>query len=528
MLLYWPDAGIDYDCGGDIVIFGWRCNEALIVSHGLPLNTIAAVDFTTSTNNSHPLGRLRNDGSAHSPVLDELRRSACKDLRIGVWLEISAHTLSRTNDSECSSVAIADPSALSYYSPRVPCVTRVEDASGNLPPGDVNVVLYSRTPGLAVYPRYCCIHVDCSGARLAVPCDTGATDVVGFAPATPASRSHYDTVCVSGICSFLNGAGRFPDGAGEQQPVRPTTSATTSLPSTPDPISSPPTQQQPADIRVPHRRGKWSESMEQPAIQSATASTHVKPRSIGTTITQSSCCNWRWFERSAPKLTLFIISLYAAVISLSSHILLWLSISATWRQLAFKWSSIQIIARAIWRWSSAVERSSASSSVFPVSPPDSGPRHASLSPSTATVTNTHTDAAMTNTLSTTALTGTESADASATRAAATSATRAACSLALIQFVDAVSVLLIDLAAVPALLWVARTFFAAPAHLYDFSILSFAWLTSIGPRGMLSVDTLRSEIDFLMGLPIGLKLNHYLGKRIGGALLIIVDLWFSEG
>lgn len=39
-----------------------------------------------------------------------------------------------------------------------------------------------------------------------------------------------------------------------------------------------------------------------------------------------------------------------------------------------------------------------------------------------------------------------------------------------------------------------------------------------------IDVLRVWIDWLMGLPVGLKLNHFAGRKIGGAVLSVIDLW----
>lgn len=44
------------------------------------------------------------------------------------------------------------------------------------------------------------------------------------------------------------------------------------------------------------------------------------------------------------------------------------------------------------------------------------------------------------------------------------------------------------------------------------------LTTIHSFGeILHIDVLRAWIDWLMGLPAGLKLNHFAGKKIGGAV-----------
>lgn len=51
------------------------------------------------------------------------------------------------------------------------------------------------------------------------------------------------------------------------------------------------------------------------------------------------------------------------------------------------------------------------------------------------------------------------------------------------------------------------------------------LTAIHTGGeILHIDVLRAWIDWLMGLPAGLKLNHFAGKKIGGAVLSFIDWW----
>lgn len=41
---------------------------------------------------------------------------------------------------------------------------------------------------------------------------------------------------------------------------------------------------------------------------------------------------------------------------------------------------------------------------------------------------------------------------------------------------------------------------------------------------LHIDMLRTWIEWLMGLPAGLKLNHFAGKKIGGAVLSCISFW----
>jgi len=42
--------------------------------------------------------------------------------------------------------------------------------------------------------------------------------------------------------------------------------------------------------------------------------------------------------------------------------------------------------------------------------------------------------------------------------------------------------------------------------------------------ILHIDVLRTWIDWLMGLPAGLKLNHFAGRKIGGAVLSFIHFW----
>lgn len=42
--------------------------------------------------------------------------------------------------------------------------------------------------------------------------------------------------------------------------------------------------------------------------------------------------------------------------------------------------------------------------------------------------------------------------------------------------------------------------------------------------ILHIDVLRTWIDWLMGLPAGLKLNHFAGRKIGGAVLSFISFW----
>lgn len=42
--------------------------------------------------------------------------------------------------------------------------------------------------------------------------------------------------------------------------------------------------------------------------------------------------------------------------------------------------------------------------------------------------------------------------------------------------------------------------------------------------LLHIEVLRAWTDWLMGLPAGLKLNHFAGRKIGGAVLSVIELW----
>ena len=42
--------------------------------------------------------------------------------------------------------------------------------------------------------------------------------------------------------------------------------------------------------------------------------------------------------------------------------------------------------------------------------------------------------------------------------------------------------------------------------------------------ILHIDVLRAWVDWLMGLPAGLKLNHFAGRKIGGAVLTFIHNW----
>jgi hypothetical protein len=51
------------------------------------------------------------------------------------------------------------------------------------------------------------------------------------------------------------------------------------------------------------------------------------------------------------------------------------------------------------------------------------------------------------------------------------------------------------------------------------------LTTIHTVGqVLHIDVLRTWIDWLMGLPAGLKLNHFAGRKLGGAVLGVIEAW----
>jgi len=42
--------------------------------------------------------------------------------------------------------------------------------------------------------------------------------------------------------------------------------------------------------------------------------------------------------------------------------------------------------------------------------------------------------------------------------------------------------------------------------------------------ILHIDVLRAWVDWLMGLPAGLKLNHFAGRKLGGAVLSLIHSW----
>lgn len=58
-------------------------------------------------------------------------------------------------------------------------------------------------------------------------------------------------------------------------------------------------------------------------------------------------------------------------------------------------------------------------------------------------------------------------------------------------------------------------------------LGFA-ATGGGAGSPFAASSLRAGLDWLMGLPVGLRLNHFLGKKIGGAALTVVDAWELAG
>ena len=509
LVIYWPRSGRALDGAAAAALFGWQSGGTIVITVCVPLHGTTAAAFAAVLNGPsrlQPLGLWTNSAGvapadeATLLLLDELRHAACKDPETdGAWLVTQAAALYALGPHLTSgpphSLAISAPNAaatpaVNLASIAAPVVLRVEDSRGAVPPGHVSIVVYDDDPPLTRYPRYCCADVDAS-ARLDNACEARPDAALAEA------KSLSFRPCVGGFCARLNGARREADDAAARILMAASAPVVTAaeavvfsgallvFPTTPDPTASPANS-------LRHRR--WGRSSVSSPAGSSVGGRSVAPSSEGPLVRDPSgapppqpllvpqppsadaaeCTApltrkpWRYAGAAANS---------KAVLA---RMLVLLRRSATWRQLAHRSSTLW---RSVGWCAGGRRRNTASLSIggeFAPCYPDS-PAAASAAP--------------------------------------------------LEMLDVVAIAALD--SLCGLALVAALIHATPSSIASGALLPLLlhWPSRLawsGPLGLLAPPSLRSNIDWLMGLPAGLKPNHHLGKKLGGLLLTAVDVWEGWG